>query len=338
KGGADFARLAKQYSKDTVSAAKGGDLGWAPRDTYVKEFADKLFSMKEGEISEPVKTQFGYHIIRLDGIRPATGRSFEQVRDELAATLRNEQAATVFGNRQDQLQERLEKGGASLDDLAKQFGMQRGEVARFERGAGGLPLGSDADLNREVFSDASLTQRRIGGPLPLGQDRIVIFQVLAHTPASTKPLDEVRPQIVTALTRRRGADAAYAAARAAAAELGKGTAFDKAAANLKAKAQGPKFVGRSSPDVPVQLRDAVFDTTRPQPGKPVQQAVKMEDGTVALFQVTSWRVQPLSQDPQVNDVREQRELKRYNRRDIDAYISDIVKSAKVQLNPQAFAQ
>ena len=63
------------------------------------------------------------------------------MRAELTAALRNEQTATLFGERQDQLQERLEKGGTNLDDLVKEFGMRRGEVARFERGAGGLPLG-----------------------------------------------------------------------------------------------------------------------------------------------------------------------------------------------------
>ncbi len=262
KGGADFAKLAKEFSKDTASAAKGGDLGFAARDVYVKEFADKLFSMKEGELSEPVKTQFGYHIIRLDGIRASTGRTFDEVRGELTATLRNEQAATLFGTKQDQLQERLEKGAGNLDELVKEFGMRRGDVARFERGVGGLPLGSDVELNREVFSDASLTQRRVAGPLPLGEERMVIFQVQAHNPASTKPLDEVRPEIVKAITRARGEDAAYAAAQAAVAEMGKGANFTQVVAKLKAKVEGPRFVGRSSPDLPVELRDALFAAAR----------------------------------------------------------------------------
>ncbi len=90
--------------------------------------------MKEGETSEPVKTQYGYHIIRLEGIRASTGRSFEQVRPELAALVRNELAAVQFGTTQDRLQERLEGAGAKLDDVVKEFNMRRGEVARFERG------------------------------------------------------------------------------------------------------------------------------------------------------------------------------------------------------------
>lgn len=338
KEGADFAKLAKQYSKDTNSAAKGGDLGWAGREVYVKEFADKLFSMKEKEISEPVKTQFGYHIIRADGIRASSGRGFEQVRNELTATLRNELAGAKFGERQDELQSRLEKGAGNLDELVKEFGMRRGEVARFERGAGGLPLGSDAELNREVFSDASLSQHRVGGPLPLGEERMVVFQVLDHTPAATKPLDDVRAEITKAITRERGAEAAYAAAQSAVADLEKGAAFAQVASKLKAKVEGPRFVGRGSPDVPVELRDALFAAARPQPDKPVRQALKIEGVGVAVFESTTSRVQAFSANAQLNEMRSQRELQRYSRRDIEGYLDDVVKSAKVRTNPQVFQQ
>src|SRR5690606_27893985 len=151
--GADFAALAREHSADTASAGNGGDLGWASRDTYVQAFADKLFSMQVGEVSEPVKTEFGYHIIKLEGIRPASGRSFEEVRGELFTLLRNEKAIQRFNSEQDRLQEMLESGNPALDTLVREFNLRRGEVENFERGAGGLPLGSDVMLNREVFSD-----------------------------------------------------------------------------------------------------------------------------------------------------------------------------------------
>ncbi len=338
KAGVDFAKLARENSADTGSAVKGGDLGWAGREVYAKEFADKLFSMQQGEVSEPVKTEFGYHIIRLDGIRASEGRSFEDVRAELTATLRNEQTAMLFGDRQDRLQELLEKSGTNLDELVKEFGMRRGEVARFERGAGGLPLGADPDLNREVFSDTSLTQRRVMGPLPLGEDRMVVFQVLDHSPASTQPLDAVRPRIVADIKRERGTAAAVTAAEAAEAELAKGTPFSQVAARLKSKVQGPTFVGRGSPDVPVAVRDALFAAARPAPGMPVRKVVRVDGGSVALFEATSSRTQSLSDNPQLITLRTDRELRRYTRRDVEAYMADVVGSAKVRKNPQAFQQ
>ena len=76
KAGKDFGELAKQYSKDPGSARNGGDLGWADKTSFVAPFADALFSMKPGEIRGPIKTQFGYHIIRLDEIQAGKGKSF----------------------------------------------------------------------------------------------------------------------------------------------------------------------------------------------------------------------------------------------------------------------
>ncbi|MEO6185424.1 MAG: SurA N-terminal domain-containing protein [Steroidobacteraceae bacterium] len=336
KAGGDFAALAKQYSKDTVSAEKGGDLDWAARDIYEKEFADKLFAMQEGEVSEPVKTRFGYHIIRLDGVRPAAGRSLEDVRAELTVTMRNELAVTQFGTRQDQLQAKLERTGNTLDQLAKEFGMQRGEVADFQRGTGGLPLGSDADLNSAIFSEASIQQKRVGGPVQLGEDRITIFQVVDHHPAKLKPLDEVRASIVTALQRERATVAALAAGEAAAARLAKGESFEAVAASLKQKPEAARFISRSSPDLPVEIRDAVFAAARPVAGKPFVKAMKVDGGNVAVLAVTGARVQPMSDNPQLQQMRSQRELKRYSEREIDGYVAEIMKSAKVRTNPQAF--
>jgi peptidyl-prolyl cis-trans isomerase D len=336
KAGGDFAALAKQYSKDSASAAKGGELDWAGKDVYAKEFTDKLFAMKQGEVSEPVKTQFGYHIIRLDGIRAETGRSFEQVKAELAASLRNELAGMKFTSDEDRLQERLESSGVTLDQLVQQFSLRRGEIAQFERGTGGLPLGSDADLNQAVFSDAVLTQGRVGGPVQLGEDRITIFQVVKHRKAELKPLEEVKSDIITALKREQGEKAALAAAESAIAKLGAGESFDKVAASLRAKAAPARFVSRGSPDLPVEIRDAIFAAARPAPGKPFRQALRVEGAGVALVQVTASRVQPMSDNPQLLRLRSERELQKYSRRNADSYVAEVMKKARVRKNPQAF--
>jgi peptidyl-prolyl cis-trans isomerase D len=336
KGGEDFAKLAKEFSKDSASAQEGGDLNWSTREAMDKTLADKLFAMKEGELSEPVKTQYGYHVLRLDGIRVSAGRSFDDVRAELVIALRNELAAVQFGSQQDQLQERLERGGANLDALVKEFGLRRGEVERFERGAGGLPLGSDADLNREVFSDASISQRRVGGPVQLSEDRLTIFQVLEHRPPAMQPLDAVRDTIVATLTKERGAAAASAAADAAMARITAGETFEKVAANLKTPAEPARYVARGAPDLPVEIRDAAFSMPRPEAGKPLRQKVNLEGGAVALLEVSAVRIPNLTDNPQLQMLRAQRELQRYSQRDIEAYMHEVTKAADVRRNPQAF--
>jgi peptidyl-prolyl cis-trans isomerase C len=82
KGGEDFAKVATELSKDP--SGNGGDLGWFTKDRMVPEFSDAAFKLKEGEISEPVKTQFGWHIIKVEGVRTKSFPPFEQVKDQAA--------------------------------------------------------------------------------------------------------------------------------------------------------------------------------------------------------------------------------------------------------------
>ena len=105
------AELARKNSQDGGSAAQGGDLGWAERSFFVGPFSDALFSMQQGEIRGPVKTQFGYHIIKLEGVQASATKTFEQARGELEAEYRRDQAADAFGDRQEQLQSAAEKPG-----------------------------------------------------------------------------------------------------------------------------------------------------------------------------------------------------------------------------------
>src|SRR5262249_26843439 len=92
KAGKDFGELAKQYSQDPGSAQNGGDLGWAERTSFVAPFADALFGMSVGEVKGPVKTQYGYHIIRLDEVQAGKGKTFEEARPDLEAQLRRDRA------------------------------------------------------------------------------------------------------------------------------------------------------------------------------------------------------------------------------------------------------
>ena len=164
QAGADFSALAKKYSADKASALQGGDLGWSDRTAFVGPFADALFAMKPGEIRGPVKSEFGYHIIRLDEIDPVKARSFDEVRAELEAKLRSERATDQLGDTQQQIETKIEESSADFDALVKEFGMRTGEVGQFVRGAGGEPLGTSPELQELVFSTPVLEERRIGGP------------------------------------------------------------------------------------------------------------------------------------------------------------------------------
>jgi len=337
QAGKDFAELAKANSKDGGSASRGGDLGWADRSVFVPEFADALFALQPGQVSAPVKTQFGYHIIKLEGIEAAKGRSLDEVRDELLTQLAREQAAERFGEKQEQLQQRTERGVGNFDELVTEFGLKPGTVPVYLKGSGGGALGTDADLNQAVFNDRIIGQKAVGGPVSLGEDRLVVFRVIEHRPAQAKPLTEVRDSIVAELLRQRGSTAARAAADVAVQRLNAGESFDKVIADLKLKSEPARYVGRVDPGLPVQVLEAAFAGRAPSADKPVRQALPLDEGGAALLSLTGTRVaDAAANDPRLQAQRMAREQQRQGSLVTEAYLTALVKAAKVTKNSKAF--
>ena len=246
KAGKDFAELAKKYSADPGSAAQGGDLGWAEKSAYVGPFGDALFAMQAGQTSDPVKTQFGYHIIKLDEVRPAHVRSFDEVRSEIETEYRRDQAGEVFGDRQEQLQQKLESGTGDLQSIAKQFDLQTGDVPDFTRTTGGAPLGGNPALLAAVFNDDVLSGNKLGGPVALAEDQLVIFKILSHSAPSAQPLERVREEIIAAIKKSESTAAAKAAADSAVKQLDAGASLDTVAKSLGVTATAAAFVARTT--------------------------------------------------------------------------------------------
>ena len=334
KAGKDFGELAKQYSQDPGSARNGGDLGWAERTSFVKPFADALFSMSVGEIRGPVKTQFGYHIIKLDEIQQAKGKSFEEARPELEAQLRRDRATDRFGDIQEQLQSKLQEPNAAVPALAQQYNMQQGDIASFAKGAGAAPLGAAPALQELLFGDPPLAVGRVGGPMLVGDDRLVIVKVLEHRKPEPRPLAEVRDSIVKALSAEQGTKAALAAAQAARSKIEGGASFDTVARDLKVTADPAHFIGRRDPSVPAQVRDAAFAVPRPT-GKPEVRALSLPGGGAALLQVSAVRTGE-AHDKAAQTERAQQEQQRQGTADVLAYLQEVRRSAEVKKNPNAF--
>jgi peptidyl-prolyl cis-trans isomerase D len=331
--GKDFGALASQYSQDPGSAKNGGDLGWADRNSFVKPFADALFSMKVGEIRGPVKTQFGYHIIRLDEIQAGKTKTFEEARPELEAQLRRDRATDRFGEIQEQLQGKLAEG-ADLTALAQQFNLQQGEVHEFAKGAGGPPLGPAPQLQELLFGDPPLAPGKVGGPTVLGDDRLVVVKVLQHRKPQAKPLAEVRDSIVAALTREQSTRAALKAAQNAQRQLEGGAAFDAVARELKVSADPAHFIGRRDPSIPAQVREAAFAMPN-SAGKTQFRALELNDGGAALVALSAVRV-ATAHDTQAQTERALQEAQRLGTDTTVAYIEEVRRTADVRKNPKAF--
>jgi peptidyl-prolyl cis-trans isomerase D len=335
RAGKDFAALAKQYSDDPTKE-QGGDLGFVTKEQFEGPIGDALFAMKVGEVSAPVKSQYGFHILKLEEIQPVEERPFADVRAELDSQYRQDKAAELFGERQDQLQAMLEKGVTDLDQIAKDLGLTRGSVPQFLRGGGGEPLGSSPDLQAEVFSDSTLNQGKIGGPVALGDDRLVVVKVASHHKAAVKPLPEVQAEIVDLLRRERGVAAAKAAAEEALKKLEGGEKFEDVARNLGATVEPARFVGRGDPSIPAALRTAVFEAPRPG-DKPVTRVAALDEGS-AVYVLTRTRVADSNANPAMVQQQNQQRLYRAAEGDVAAYVNEARRKAKVVKNPRVFAE
>ncbi|HEY4210738.1 MAG TPA: peptidylprolyl isomerase [Steroidobacteraceae bacterium] len=340
KAGEDFGELAKKYSKDPGSADKGGVLDWADRSSFVApEFSDAAFSMSPGEIHAPVKTQYGYHIIKLLEVEAGKTRTFEEAKPEIEADLKRNRATDHFGEIQEQLQQRLEQAGgnASLDALAKEFNLQTGDVPDFVRGSGGGALGAAQPVQDLVFGDSAVATGHIGGPVVLGEDRLAIVKVVDHTMPHAKPLAEVHDSIVTQLRKDHGQQASSKAAEEGVAKLNAGTSFDDVAKGLGVAAEPAKFVGRNDPSVPTEVRTLAFNVPRPAAGKTAYRTARLQDGGAAIVAVSAVRSEPTAaQDKQAEASRTQEASERHAAAGFSAYVDELGRTTVVKKNLKAF--
>ncbi|MGA8707023.1 MAG: peptidylprolyl isomerase [Steroidobacteraceae bacterium] len=335
RSGKDFGELARKYSADPGSAQQGGDLGWAERNAYVAPFSDALFAMQPGQISDPVKTQFGYHIIKLDEIRPAHVLSLADGRAKIEADYRRAQAAELFGDREEQLQQKLEQGQSTdLTALAAEFGMQLGEIANFTR-AGAPPLGSKPEVTQAVFSEDTLAGDKIGGPVALSDDRVALFKVLEHHAPAPQPLASVHDEVAAAVRKDASTAAAKAAADRAVKQLDDGADYDVVIKGLGVTSAPAAFIGRSDPQLPVQVREAAFNAPRPG-DKPEYRSLALENGGAAVLRLSAVRAGSAGANQQ-NDEQLAMQFKNRDRDgDLSAYMLELEQRANIKRNPNIF--
>jgi peptidyl-prolyl cis-trans isomerase D len=242
KNPASFAEVAKRESQDPGSKDAGGDLGFAPRGSFVKPYEDALYRMKEGQISDVVESEFGFHIIQLTGVRkqggkeerrsshiliaaPADAKSFEAMRDQVEAELKKSRAQRRFSEAADAFQNMVYEQPDSLKPAAERFKLKiqtSGWITRAGSGERG-PLDNRKVL-AALFSSDSLNNKRNTDAIEVGTGTLVAARVVEHQPAAQRKLDEVKNEIAALLQRQEAAELARKEGEAKLAELRKGGA------------------------------------------------------------------------------------------------------------------
>lgn len=277
KDGADFTALAKAESQDPGSAAKGGDLGLVAQGTMVPEFDEALFSMGYDEISEPVKTQFGYHIIKTPPYP-----EYAEVKDALAQELRLNKADEAFLDKANELETQVLESYDSLDEAAKKAGVPIQQTGYFDRQSA-TGIAAHPNFQNAAFSTEVLEDGRNSDVIDLGDNHIAFVKLIGHKPAAKKPLAEVRNTIIAALKARKGQELAVAAGEKMAHSIKSGKDLLKLAATENLKAHSVKAASRTQTDIPRELLIKAFDL--PAADQPVVKVVPLSQGQVAVIEL-----------------------------------------------------
>lgn len=280
---AGFADSAKKQSDDPGSAAKGGDLGYISRGSMkdTPEFERALFQLKPGELSAPVETQHGFHIIRLLAVRESRVKAFEEVRGQIEADMRKQQAARRFADLADSFTNVVYEQSESLKpaaELVKAPLRQSGWITRTHAQA---PL-DNPRLLAAIFSSEVLNDRRNTEAVEVAPGTLVAARVIENKPATVQPFEEVRAGLEKSLALREAARLAAEEGRRQLDELRQGRP-------AKVSWSAPQLVTRDDPpkDIPEPVLQQAF---RMDAGKlPAYSGVDSPRGAYVLLRVSRVR-------------------------------------------------
>jgi peptidyl-prolyl cis-trans isomerase D len=268
KDGADFAELAKQNSDDAGSKESGGDLGFVQRNgQMVKPFEDAVFALaKANDISEPVKSQFGYHIIQVTAIEPERGQTFPEVRAQLVEENKKRQRDQQFSDIAGKFVDLVQNDISSLNPAADELKLKVQSTSAFSR-AGGQGVASNRAFVDAAFGKDVLENGYNSSSLELAPNHIVVLRLKEHLPSKTKTFEQARAEV----QQRLVADQTEKAARKLLKELmeaaSKGATIDKLAEQAKAELKAPGSIGRNGSSVEAPIATELFKLPRASKGK-----------------------------------------------------------------------
>jgi peptidyl-prolyl cis-trans isomerase D len=263
----DFALLAAEISDDKLTAKTGGDLGLFNAGVMEKSFEDAASKLKLNEVSEPVKSAFGYHLIKVTELTPGSVKPYESVKDEVTKAYQKSQAENAFYEAGEKLTEMSYENPDNLKTVSENLKLATNKSSFFtkEKGDG---IAGDEKIRSAAFSEEVL-QGNNSTPIELGTDRLVVIRMLEHKAAARRSLDEVRQEVANIILADRAKKLAIDKAQQIKLKLIAGETIQKIAADNKLEVKSVSALIRTKRDaLPEELNDAVFRAAKPVGNKP----------------------------------------------------------------------
>lgn len=295
--GEDFAVLAKEVSEDKSSAENGGDIGLLTRNVMEPAFDEALFSMKKGDVSEPVRTSFGLHLIKLTDIKgeerqvshillnvddkKLRTRSFDEVRKELEVDYRARESERLFAEQYELLNNLSYEQPTTLEPVATELKLELKSTGLFTRQKGEGIAANPAVLNAAFAEDVLAGNN--SEPLEIGEEKVIVLRVKEHKPAEARPQEEVNEMIIERLLSEATQKIAREKGEEVLNKLKSGTAQSEVASEFKLNWSAAESITRDAGQVQRGVVNALFAMPHPLADKPNFTGVVLPNGDYSVI-------------------------------------------------------
>jgi len=333
----DFSALAAEVSDDKLTAKKGGDLGLFNVGVMEKAFEESASTLKLGEVSNPVKSAFGYHLIKVTELVPGNIKPFDSVKNEVTLAYQKAQAENAFYEAGQKLTEMSYEHPDNLQTVADALNVTVQKSALFtkEKGEG---IAADEKVRNAAFSEEVL-QGNNSTPIELGADRLVVVRLLEHKVAAKRDLNEVKQDVAAVLSKEKAQLLTVQKAKQIKERLQAGESIQSVASENKLEIKAEKGLARGKNKLPEQLSEAVFKAAKPVGGKPSVFIAVLPSGEQVLVSLTKVTAGIMSEDD-----KKQMELAKKNianafgQTEFNQVLNSLQVEADVEINTKAQVQ
>ena len=276
----EFATVAKELSDDKLTAKNGGDLGLFEKGVMEKAFEEAASTLKLGEVSEPVRSAFGYHLIKVTELVPGVIKPYEAVKDEVKKAYQKAEAENTFYELGETLTELSYEHSDSLTEVSDSVGIKIKTTGLFTRQQG-EGIAAEQKIRNAAFSEEVLNGNN-SEPVELGSDRLVVLRKLDYQPAATRELSEVKQEVIAALSAEKARRQAEERAAEIKKQLDSGKTMSALAGEVGGVYKELKGLTRTSTDLPPQLIQAIFKAAKPAAGQSTVFTVALNSGEQAV--------------------------------------------------------
>lgn len=339
KSGKDFATLARQYSEDSSSAKKGGELDWFSAGTLDPVFEKTTASLqKPGDISEPVKTGYGFSIIKLLGEQKPTVLPFDQVKTQVENTLAQQQAEQIFSQQSDKLANLTYANPNSLDVAVKALNLSIQATGLFDRAGAKTGIIANPRVVNAAFSNDVLQQKNNSDLLQLDPGTVIVLRIKDHKPASILPMADVQNTLLVKLRGKKAQQEAQQFGQQLIDNIrSKKSDLPALSKQYSLSLQEDKNAGRYDTKVDNFILNEAFRMPHPDSSQISLKGVSLPSGDYAIILLNAVHDGALSPQDNIQHRIFQEEMEgNYGHIDYQLYVRELMKKAKIKShNPPA---